>query len=393
MGNSFSNIHIRKNGAFAVGDVAEYVKSGLAAKGLTNVEKPDDDTLAVIIYEPEHSEWISVYSELFSFVSPDDMYAEAAGYSGRFNADVLALLCNDSDYLFMNLVNISDGTDAWMKIGFTYGVKIGRRSNRSAWKPKVNDYKAFSAAVSSAYVFADEALVPISKTLSIDVSQTVLDTERFYDEPPEGAVTVLYFRAPEGEKELPRLEFRTGSNEVFDDLEDGRWYFSALSKGGASKGIAVVLKMIKGNAIENGEITFTDTAIVLPSSSEHIPINMEKVRLKSGEWALRWIDKDFRIPAKINDSIGGAKLFKALTSHEITFFYKPQGNKRKFLDILAVIVPLQNDPKGAAVYYPWIWFSSKREYLEQQISELKMMNENGWGSWKVPDIDDYDLDD
>ena len=114
MGNSFSNIHIRKNGAFAVGDVAEYVKSGLAAKGLTNVEKPDDDTLAVIIYEPEHSEWISVYSELFSFVSPDDMYAESAGYSGRFNADVLALLCNDSDYLFMNLVNISDGTDAWM---------------------------------------------------------------------------------------------------------------------------------------------------------------------------------------------------------------------------------------------------------------------------------------
>lgn len=323
------------------------------------------------------------------------MYSAAAGYSGRFNADVLALLCNDSDFLFMNLVNVSDGTDAWMKIGFYDGAKIGRRSNRTAWRSKVNDYKAFSDAVSSTYVFADESLVPISKTLSIEPRQTVLDTESIYDELPKTAVTTLYFRAPEGAKELPIFEFRTGSSEILEDQNDGRWYFSAVSKGGASKGIAVVLKMISGNAIENDEITFTDTALGLPTCFEHIPIKMEKVQLKSGEWALRWIDKDVRIPAKTNDSIpiGSAKFFKALTSRKITFFYKPHGNKRKFLDIVAVIVPLKNDPKGAAVYYPWIGFSSKREFLKEQISERKMMNANGWGHWKVPSLDDYVLDD
>ena len=247
---------------------------------------------------------MSVYSDMFSFSAADDMRAVCTEYSDALKTDALALLCFDSDFLFMNLVNTSDGTDAWMKIGDTYGmVKIGRRANRRAWGPKVSDYKAFSKAVTSKYICAEEALGPIGKLLSLDPEQAIIDSEYVDDLIPKDKAVKMFFSAPKKEsKDLPVFDFKSGSSYNFDDESNdgGLWIFSVVNKGGASKGIGFALKMLSGDSIEKDTITFSDTHICLfPKNKDpqHIPISMEKIRTPTGEWMYRWIDRTFRIPA------------------------------------------------------------------------------------------------
>lgn len=359
MGTFFNNLHVRSNGLLTPEQVADYVRSAYTAKGFTPVDSPDEaDMHAAVLGGPDDG-WISVYSEEFQFSGADDMRALAAEYSAAFQTDALTLLCFDSDFLLMNLVNTSDGADAWMKIGQIYGLKPGRRVNRTAWKNKVSDYAAFTAAVTADYVCAEDALEPIGALLSLNPEHAAMDVDYLVDLESDAPMIRLYFAAPKGEEKRPP-KFKRIRYSLLDPLhapgDDLFMYISVVNTGDATKGLQIVLS---GDFVENDEIVFTDMQIVIHAknwSIQRIPIAMEKVRAMNGQWVLGWTDPNFRIPAGVDDSMPeGLKRANEEMLRSISFSFRAHGDWRKYRDIAVSILPMENMQEGGIGHCSWVW--------------------------------------
>lgn len=358
MGTFFNNLHVRSNGLVTPGQVAEYIRSTYAAKGFTPVDSSDDADMSAAVLGGPDDGWISVYSEDFQFSGSDDMRAVASEYAAAFQTDALTLLCFDSDFLLMNLVNTSDGTDAWMKIGQTYGIKLGRRANRSAWKSKVSDFAAFSAAVTADYACAEEALWPLGELLSLNPEHAVMDMDYLDDLESDAPTIRLYFAAPKSETKRPP-KFKMVLHDLLDPLhaprDDLYMVIAVLNTGDASKGLQLILS---GDFVENDEITFTDTEIVMNPGEQkmrRIPITMEKVRAANGQWVMVWTDPTFRIPAGVNPGMPeGLRRANEESARWIWFNFRPHGDWRKFRDITVSFIPLKNPQEGGIVHRSWV---------------------------------------
>lgn len=359
MGTFFNNLHVRSKGFLTAEQVADYIRSTYTAKGYTPVDSPDEaDTSAAVLGAPDDA-WISVYSEGFQFSGGDDMRALATEYAAAFQTDALTLLCFDSDFLLMNLVNTSDGTDAWMKIGQTYGIKLGRRVNRSAWKNKVSDYAAFTAAVTADYACAEEALWPLGELLSLNPEHAVMDVDYLVDLESDAPMIQLYFAAPKSEEKRPP-KFKLVTYSLLDALhapgDDLFMHICVVNTGDATKGLQIVLS---GDFVENDEITFTDMQIVTYDKNldtKRIPITMEKVRAMNGQWVLGWADPAFRIPAGADPFMPESlKRAKDEFARWIWFYFRPHGDWRKFRDIKVSIIPTKNMQEGGIGHCSWVW--------------------------------------
>ena len=155
MGSWFSNLHIRKTEEITRERVCNCIKDSLAEKKCTQVECADDADFVVAVYIASNSNWISVCSQAFAHDDPDSCKNIAAPLSAQLHTDVLGIACFDSDYFYLNLINAEESVDAWIGIGAGKELGITRRNNVTAWKKKVADYPAFSAAVKGAYICAD----------------------------------------------------------------------------------------------------------------------------------------------------------------------------------------------------------------------------------------------
>ena len=395
MGAFFNNLHLRNNGALTPDQVAEYVRKTYAAKGFTPVDSPDDADMYAAVLGGPNDGWISVYSEEFRFSGADDMRALASEYASAFRTDALTLLGFNSAYLLMNLVNTLDGTDAWMKIGRTSDLKLGRRVNRTAWRKKVSDYAAFSAAVTADYRCAEDALEPLCSPLSLDPAHAALDVDYLVDPESDAPMIRLYFAAPRDEKRRPpKFKWMAYSlDPLYDTRGTPIMSATVLNIGGASKGLQIVLS---GSFVENDEVTFTDTIISMKGKNRGknwLPITMEKVRAANGQWVLCWADPAFRLPAGIDvTKRENSHLVNEARTHFITFDFRAHGNKRKFLDITVSFIPTENPQEGAVSLWPWMGHPSKRACVEHHIREAERCADPNLHLPPI-DPDDYDPND
>lgn len=362
MGSWFSNIHIRKCEAVTEESVAEYVRKLLTAQQYLPAASGSDADGAVAIICDENDPWISVYSDLLSFEDPKLFEKIAAPLSARLHTDVLGISCFDSDYLYLNLINSDEKTDAWIGIGSASGLGIKRRSGLAAWKNKVNDCAAFSKAAKEKYVFAESFLGNVEDCLGLQGVYGMASYEYLQDLGLDQKANYFYFKLPDDmkNKEPTKLVRFLGSGEPC--YLDKPSAVGGLNVGGESRGLSVYFL---GPYVENDEITFSDVCFVKGKNgrTESVPFELTKVQLSDGQWAYYYHDPGFRIPPKVDDRLWGIKRLNVESERSVVVRFVPHGNPRKILDVTVALVPDKN-PEGQTVWNVWRSRGSKKAFID-----------------------------
>ncbi len=397
MGLFFSNVHIRKNDQFDLSQLEGALIKSMTSLGYQVVDDEEDSEVSVQICCDDNSEWVSVASDYFDFQTPEDTRAAAEPLSVLFQTDVLAVTCVDSDFMMLNLINETDGTDAWINVGMPYGDQFPRRTGFrntknnvigigfGAWENKVTDYDVFQAVMQAEYTFAEDALCRAGDLLGLPVSQSTLTTD---DDGsiPRSALTSLFFAMPQDtRRELPRLELNMPSMMPCENGKDS--LVLVTNKGGQSQGIAVVFQ---GDYVEKDEITFDQVQLEydLSHNPRHIiPIQLEKKKAADGSYYWYWEDKEFAIPDKVDPDLSMGKYMNMEHKREFGVRFVPRGNPRKMLDIVVFIAPLENNcQEGAACWYAWRHSPDKATYIERYNKSWK-----GFDDSHILDPNDFDL--
>lgn len=378
MGSYFANLYVRTKDAQIL---KEAITAHYAPLGITPCDSENAD-IEISIYSPENSGWTSVCSDAFTH---EDILALAKPISDTANTDVLSAACFDSDYLFLNLLNTADTTDAWLNIGKSYEIKPPRRSQVTSWKNKVQDFDAFKAAAKEKYICTEEFLFKVAENLGLSSDQ--IDTYDF----SENCIK-LYFAAPAKEDGEP-TKFTLPTFNLSPCKIGRHSCCSYYNTGSASRGIAVAFI---GNYVENDEIIFEDTQIRIWKQSEtsqftSFPIKLEKIKTKNGMWAYYWEDKNFKIPECVSPDLPPMIYQKKRNSREIIVDFTPKGNPRKVLDICVIMLPLSNQLDGQDCWYVWRGYESKAEFIEAHNEEQKEMEKYG-APVEYYNPEDYDLD-
>ena len=194
MGAFFINLHVRKNETADVGSVKDEFAEYLKDKGYQMTENGDDADGTAYIYTSDNSDWITVFSDVLE-IGDEQTFAEILHpFSKALNTDALAVACVDSDFLFMNLINDGDGTDAWANVGYVEELGIRRRSNLNAWKNKVSDFDAFESAMKEQYVFAEESLKTLEDGANLPMFQATACSKIADELAKEGELVTVYLK-------------------------------------------------------------------------------------------------------------------------------------------------------------------------------------------------------
>ena len=194
MGAFFINLHIRKTETADVRSVKDEFAEYLKDKGYQMTENGDDADDTAYIYTSDNSDWITVFSDALE-IGDEQTFAEILHpFSKALNTDALAVACVDSDFLFMNLINDGDGTDAWANVGYVEELGIRRRSDLSAWKNKVSDFDAFESAMKEQYVFAEESLKTLEDGANLPMFQATACSEMADELVKEGELVTVYLK-------------------------------------------------------------------------------------------------------------------------------------------------------------------------------------------------------
>lgn len=361
--------------------VAESIRKVMGGREYLPVSTEEEADGAVAIVSDDGSGWISVYSELLTFEEPEQFAEMAMPMSTELQADVLGISCFDSDYLYLNLINAKDKTNAWVGIGSAAAYEIRRRTNLRAWEKIVEGFPRFSECARKKYIFAEEFLSEVSECLSLPAEYSAADYEYLQELGSNAQVKYLYFKLREDgniaellndavseEDDDPRetqLTIDLGYPPCFPEQMCG---ISVRNTGGASKGLSIYFL---GPYVENEEITFSDTVFrhMRNGIPESTPFELQKVRLPDGQWAYRYHDPDYDIPPK-PPKLDGRRLKELLKSKQIkvdreygiTIAFIPHGNRRKVLDITVAFVPDEN-PEGQASWNVWKHLGSKEMFF------------------------------
>lgn len=362
MGSWFSNIHIRKNETATEETVEKYIGKIMASKHYLPCTSETDADGAVAIVASEDCCWISIYADLLSLEDPSKCAEIMVPLSSELHTDVLGISCFDSDYLYLNLINTADKTDAWLGIGSASGLGIKRRSGISAWKKKVSDFQAFSESVKKKYVFAEEFLAAVERCLELPTVQSSASYEYLKDFELDKKAKYFYFKLPEDMKTKEPVKLVPRMYSGMPCFLDKPGVVDGINVGGESRGLSVYFI---GPYVENDEITFSDVCFVKwkNNQTETIPFDLTKVQLADGQWAYYYHDPGFRIPAKVDDRLPMSKRMRAENEHSIIVRFIPHGNHRKILDITVVLVPDKN-PEGQTGWNVWHHWGSKKAFID-----------------------------
>ena len=363
MGSWFSNIHIRKNETATEETIEKYIGKFMASKHFLPCTSEIDADGAVAIVASEDCRWISIYSDLLPLEDPSKCAEIMASLSFELHTDVLGISCFDSDYLYLNLINAEDKTDAWIGIGSASGLGIKRRSGISAWRKKVSDFQAFSESVKIKYVFAEEFLTMAERCLELPVIHSSASYEYMKDFELDKKAKYLYFKLPEDMKSKEPVKLVPYMYSGMPCFLDKPSVVDGINVGGESRGLSVYFL---GPYVENDEITFSDVCFVKlkNNQTESVPFDLTKVQLSDGQWAYYYHDPGFRIPPKVDDRLPMSKRMRVVSEHSIIVRFVPHGNPRKILDITVVLVPDKN-PEGQNGWNAWHRYGSKEKFIEQ----------------------------
>lgn len=361
MGNWFSNISIRSNGYITMDDVARYL-SGLASdRQYSPVSSAQEADGGFAIFRASGAGWFTVCSDLISLEDPGVFTELAAPMSAALRTDVLGISCYDSDYLWLNLVNAAEKTDAWIGIGSAAGLGIRRRSGLNAWKKKVEDFSRFSELAKENYICAEEFLGRAAACLGLPVQQGCACYEYLGEPEPEKPVQYLYFKLPENEKNREPTRLVPHMYSGMPCFLGKPACVDGVNVGGPSRGLSVYFL---GPYVEHDEITFSDVCFVKskPNSSESIPFELEKIQLPDGQWAYHYHDPGFRIPPRVKEGLPPMKQLRANCENSIIVRFVPHGDPRKILDITVALVP-DKHPEGQTGWNVWHRWGSKAAFI------------------------------
>ena len=390
MGMFFSNIHIKMTENLSINDVKNFINANMTEKGYTCTDNNSEAEVTVGLYFSDDSKWITVMSDTFMFNGPDDAKKTAVTFSDKFNTYVIAAACVDSDYLMMNLVNTSDGTDGFINVGDYYGMPYQRNTEPIPWTKVIKNYEDFLSLINEEHVFAEDVFFSAAEMLSMNTEQCCLSTGMLEMVDAKKLVILRYKMDSVFNNDPPKFEI-----PMFDLMpcEIGRSHCVFVNnKGGGSKGIAV---QFQGDYIENDEITFEDVVFEYKQNGEIItvPIKLNKYYPPEGKPVLWWRDKNFVIPPAVNPDIPYNRKMDLEFEKEFGIRFTPCGNSRKTLDIKVFIIPLDNQ-KGSACWYVYKYHKTKRNYIDSHNEDVDRCNlSEAQRAESLLDPDDFDLDD
>lgn len=363
MGSWFANLHIRKNETATAKTVADCLKTMMEQWGYESVDSETDADATVALLESGDCGWISVCSELFAHDDTLSCKKIAEPISTKLHTDVLGIACFDSDYMYLNLLNAEQELDAWVGIGSGKDVGIDRRTGVTAWKKKVTDYPAFSAAAKQKYVCAEEFLMQAAPCLGISPEQSMVtpkDAERME------SAQYFYFRMQEDTEPvlLPQLSLYSMDAKL-PCLIDRCSELHIFSWGTAAYGLSLYLI---GPGVEDGTLTFSD--VCFGRHGRAFPIMLEKKQLPDGRWAYAYHDPEFPIPEGPPKRLKWEKQRSILWEKHMDLQFVPRGDSRKTLDIIVAVVPDQN-PQGQFQWNVWASYGSKAEFIKHHNSLWK----------------------
>lgn len=364
MGSWFSNIHIRKSETVTKEVLEKYMEQFMASKHYLPCTSEIEADGAIAIVASEDCCWISVYSDILSLEDPGKCAETMDLLSSELHTDVLGISCFDSDYLYLNLINTEEKTDAWIGIGSAAGLGIKRRSGLSAWKKKVSDFGAFSESAKKEYVFAEEFLAIAERCMELPETQSSASYEYLEDFGLDKKAKYFYYKLPEDMKPKDPVKLVPRIYSGMPCFLDKPSVVDGINIGEESRGLSVYFL---GPYVENEEITFSDVCFVKLKKNdwpEAIPIELEKVQLSDGQWAYYYHDPGFRIPPKVDDRLPPAKRMRVESERSIVVRFVPHGNPRKILDITVVLVPDKN-PEGQTGWNVWHRWGSKKAFIDQ----------------------------
>lgn len=360
MGSWFSNLHIRKSELATREAVCDCITKMMAERMCSPVNNEQEADYTVAVVETQSSKWISVYSGAYAHDDPLSCKEVATPFSAQLHTDVMGISCFDSDYLYLNLINTNEEADAWVGIGAGKEIGITRRNNLTAWKKKVQDYPAFSEAIKSTYICADDCLPEIKDFLGLDVEQASADQEHLQETAFAKDVQYLFYRQEEGAaRNGPHLRLWYGHKSTlpcYDGMEND---ISILNTGDEFYGVSIYFM---GSFVENEEVTFSNVkwkCLDQPS----IDIELKKLQLPDGQWAYCCHDPEFLFPPKVPKRLTDEKRHHMEHQRMRTLYFIPHGDPRKMLDVTIVIVP-DGFPENRFEWNIWRPYGSKEEFIK-----------------------------
>lgn len=355
MGSWFSNLHIRKRDSVTTETVVSCIHSIMALHGYEPATSESDADGTVAVITVPGSQWISVCSEQLAHDDSESCKRIAMPISEQLCTDVLGIACFDSDYLYLNLFNAQEQADAWVGIGKGKEVGIDRRTGVTAWKKKVMDYPAFSAAAKQKYVCTEQFLTQAERCLALPAVQgmvTLREAELL------GKTEMLHFRLKEDSviPQTPELVLNY-YDSLLPCLVDRCSKLSIYSVGMESYGLSVYFS---GFGVEDGTLTFSE--VCLGRNRRLVPITLEKMQLSDGQWVYGYHDPYFPIPAGPSRRLKREKRWELMVERGIYLEFVPRGDSRKTLDITVTVVPDQN-PEGQIQWNVWKPWGSKGAFI------------------------------
>ncbi len=364
MGSWFTNAHIRKNDRIGVESLREYLCALMIERQFEwTVSEEDADGVLAFLDDP-NGKWISLYSDLLTFEDPEEFANFARPLSEKFSTDVLGMACFDSDYAYMNLINIEQQLDAWAAAGSAAGLGIKRRTGITPWKSKVTDFDVFKKTVQTKYVCAEEMLFEAAPLLELPQIRCAADYEHLQELGLEPSAVKLYFKHPQSQRNEEPVQFRWQTYSMMPCEENRFTVLSACNYGGKSKGFSVYFL---GSYVEKDEITFEKVELIQENNGRFsgTPLPCEKIQLQDGRWAYRYHAKNYPIPQKVDENLPHRQYYESLNKRRIAVRFIPKGDPRKMLDVIAVFVPDQNR-QGQCWWNVWMMhYESKEEFIEE----------------------------
>lgn len=349
MGNYFSNVYVRRSDQATNEALTTALTECFVERGMVPCAAEEAD-FSVLLQYAQDRPWIAVYCDGWGY---EEILETAPLLSGRYHTDVLSCACFDSDYMFLHLLNESEGVDAFVNIGKSDEIKPPRRTTLAAWKTRVKDFDAFKNAVKQSYVCAEDFLLCVQEQLALPEMPSSL----------EGCSAQLYFRAPQEKKPTPpRLRMFTSS--LLPCKPGKPEYWSVINEGGASLGVRIVFfgfhPEIDGITLENVTLRYEN------ERGQRIDklLELKEIVLAGGDPALCASIPDFKIQSPPSPDLPPMAQQKKMFARSFGVRFTPRGNERKFLDITVAFIPLANPVQGQCSWRVWGEYPTKKSYIE-----------------------------
>lgn len=345
MGYTFTNIQLRNKGKFDKA-LADSIASSVAnGRGWRLVDNPDEAEVMTVVACAETSMWVAVGSDAFDG-EPDAAIHAAQGLAEYLNTDALAIGCFDSDYLFLNMLNPSEGINLWASSGSAAAAGISgmRRSNYSAWGRRVKNVDAFRAVMKQQRVFAEECLNELEEILDLPALQSIGCGTDWPDAP--GTYRYYYAVEEDGEADAPPvLEWRT--TPVYAPSEGEKSFITAVNRGGASHGIGIAFT---GEEVENGNVAVYTAIIQVHDNRGEwkvYPIEIEETMASNGKKMLYGELPQLPIPRAVSGNLPISKQYEMEWQRSITLQYVPESLRAhleggRMTDLTVHMIPLKN---------------------------------------------------